>query len=153
MRALFQQEVDEYGLDKVDRRIMRLLIKHYGGGPAGLKALAASVGEDQGTIEDFYEPYLVQKGFLQRTPRGRVATPARIRTPGPAGPRHPLLKRRTGLPATRSGADPDKTVAAPSATPSSPVGFRRGQLPGASERATPDDIAATTDQPEASEAE
>ena len=73
--ALLQQEVDEYGLDKIDRKIMRLLIEQYGGGPAGLKALAASVGEDQGTIEDFYEPYLVQKGFLQRTRRGRVATP------------------------------------------------------------------------------
>ncbi len=73
--ALLQQEVDEYGLDKIDRKIMRLLIEQYGGGPAGLKALAASVGEDQGTIEDFYEPYLVLKGFLQRTPRGRVATP------------------------------------------------------------------------------
>ncbi len=73
--ALLQQEVDEYGLDKIDRKIMRLLIEQYGGGPAGLKALAASVGEDQGTIEDFYEPYLVQRGFLQRTRRGRVATP------------------------------------------------------------------------------
>ena len=73
--ALLQQEVDEYGLDKIDRKIMRLLIEQYGGGPAGLKALAASVGEDQKTIEDFYEPYLVQKGFLKRTRRGRVATP------------------------------------------------------------------------------
>ncbi len=72
--ALLQQEVDEQGLDKIDRRIMKLLIEQYGGGPAGLKALAASVGEDEGTIEDFYEPYLVQKGFLQRTRRGRVAT-------------------------------------------------------------------------------
>ncbi|MYB18292.1 MAG: Holliday junction branch migration DNA helicase RuvB [Holophagales bacterium] len=73
-QALLQQEVDEQGLDKIDRRIMKLLIEQYGGGPAGLKALAASVGEDEGTIEDFYEPYLVQKGFLQRTRRGRVAT-------------------------------------------------------------------------------
>ena len=73
--ALLQQEVDEYGLDKIDRKIMRLLIEQYGGGPAGLKALAASVGEDQKTIEDFYEPYLVQKGFLKRTRRGRVAAP------------------------------------------------------------------------------
>ena len=72
--ALLQQEVDEQGLDKIDRRIMKRLIEQYGGGPAGLKALSASVGEDQGTIEDFYEPYLVQKGFLQRTRRGRVAT-------------------------------------------------------------------------------
>lgn len=73
-RALGQLEVDEHGLDDIDRRIMHVLIKQYGGGPAGIKALAASVGEDQGTIEDIYEPYLIQEGFLQRTRRGRVAT-------------------------------------------------------------------------------
>ena len=73
-RALAQLDVDEYGLDEIDRRIMRLLIDQYGGGPAGIKALAASVGEDEGTIEDIYEPYLIQEGFLQRTRRGRVAT-------------------------------------------------------------------------------
>ena len=73
-RALGQLEVDEHGLDDIDRRIMDVLIRQYGGGPAGIKALAASVGEDQGTIEDIYEPYLIQEGFLQRTRRGRVAT-------------------------------------------------------------------------------
>ena len=73
-RALGQLEVDEHGLDDIDRRIMDVLIRQYNGGPAGIKALAASVGEDQGTIEDIYEPYLIQEGFLQRTRRGRVAT-------------------------------------------------------------------------------
>ncbi len=73
-RALEQLEVDEHGLDEIDRKIMGLLIRQYDGGPAGIKALAASVGEDEGTIEDIYEPYLIQEGFLQRTRRGRVAT-------------------------------------------------------------------------------
>ncbi len=72
--ALEQLEVDDHGLDEIDRKIMRILIEQYEGGPAGLKALAASVGEDQATIEDNYEPYLVQQGFLQRTSRGREAT-------------------------------------------------------------------------------
>lgn len=72
--ALTLLEVDQYGFDDLDRKILNTLIEHYDGGPAGLKALAAAVGEDSGTIEDFYEPYLIQEGFLQRTPRGRVAT-------------------------------------------------------------------------------
>jgi Holliday junction DNA helicase RuvB len=73
-RALALLEVDEFGFDDLDRKILSTLIEHYDGGPAGLKALAVSVGEDTGTIEDLYEPYLIQEGFLQRTPRGRVAT-------------------------------------------------------------------------------
>ncbi|HEX2252705.1 MAG TPA: Holliday junction branch migration DNA helicase RuvB [Thermoanaerobaculia bacterium] len=72
--ALARLEVDEYGFDDLDRKILAVLIEHYGGGPAGLKALAAAVGEEAGTIEDLYEPFLIQEGFLQRTPRGRVAT-------------------------------------------------------------------------------
>jgi Holliday junction DNA helicase RuvB len=72
--ALALLEVDEFGFDDVDRRILSTLIEHYDGGPAGIKALAVSVGEDSGTLEDLYEPYLIQEGFLQRTPRGRVAT-------------------------------------------------------------------------------
>src|SRR5436305_5052032 len=72
--ALALLEVDEFGFDDVDRKILSTLIEHYDGGPAGLKALAVSVGEDSGTLEDLYEPYLIQEGFLQRTPRGRVAT-------------------------------------------------------------------------------
>ncbi|MDX1632079.1 MAG: Holliday junction branch migration DNA helicase RuvB [Thermoanaerobaculia bacterium] len=67
-------EVDEHGFDEMDRRILDTLIQHYDGGPAGLKALAAAIGEDEGTLEDLYEPFLIQEGFLQRTPRGRVAT-------------------------------------------------------------------------------
>ncbi len=73
-RALEMLEVDEFGFDEVDRKILGTLIEHYQGGPAGIQALAAAVGEDRGTLEDLYEPYLIQEGFLQRTPRGRVAT-------------------------------------------------------------------------------
>ena len=72
--ALDQLEVDARGFDELDRKILQVLIEHYDGGPAGVKALAAAVGEDQGTIEDLVEPYLIQEGFLQRTRRGRVAT-------------------------------------------------------------------------------
>ncbi|HEX7182113.1 MAG TPA: Holliday junction branch migration DNA helicase RuvB [Thermoanaerobaculia bacterium] len=73
-KALTLLEVDDFGFDDLDRKILSTLIEHYDGGPAGLKALAVSVGEDSGTLEDLYEPYLIQEGFLQRTPRGRVAT-------------------------------------------------------------------------------
>lgn len=73
-RALALLEVDEFGLDELDRRLLAVLIEQYQGGPAGISALAATVGEDRGTLEDLYEPYLIQEGFLQRTPRGRVAT-------------------------------------------------------------------------------
>ncbi len=72
--ALEQLEVDERGFDEVDRKILMTLIDHYAGGPAGIQAIAAAVGEDRGTLEDLYEPYLIQEGFLQRTSRGRVAT-------------------------------------------------------------------------------
>lgn len=72
--ALALLEVDEYGFDEVDRKILGTLIEQYSGGPAGIQALAAAVGEDRGTLEDLYEPFLIQEGFLQRTPRGRVAT-------------------------------------------------------------------------------
>ena len=65
-------EVDECGLDRADRRLLRVLAQHYGGGPVGLETLAAAIGEEPETIEDVYEPYLMQMGFLQRTPRGRV---------------------------------------------------------------------------------
>jgi Holliday junction DNA helicase RuvB len=74
-RALELLEVDELGFDEVDRKILTTLIEHYSGGPAGIKAIAAAVGEDHGTLEDLYEPFLIQEGFLQRTNRGRVATP------------------------------------------------------------------------------
>ena len=72
--ALDLMEVDRYGLDQTDRNILRMMIVNYQGGPVGLETLAASIGEDAGTIEDVYEPYLLQHGFIQRTPRGRMAT-------------------------------------------------------------------------------
>ena len=71
--ALDLLEVDQYGLDQVDRKILRTLIVQYQGGPVGIETLAASIGEDAGTLEDVYEPYLMQNGFINRTPRGRVA--------------------------------------------------------------------------------
>jgi Holliday junction DNA helicase RuvB len=73
-RALEMLEVDELGFDEVDRKILTTLIEHYNGGPAGIAAIAAAVGEDRGTLEDLYEPYLIQQGFLQRTKQGRIAT-------------------------------------------------------------------------------
>jgi Holliday junction DNA helicase RuvB len=72
--ALEALEIDELGLDNVDRRLMEAIIKYYGGGPVGLDTLAATVGEETVTIEDVYEPYLMQIGFLARTPRGRCVT-------------------------------------------------------------------------------
>lgn len=72
--ALKLLEVDEQGLDSLDRRLLRTIIEKFGGGPVGLETLAASLSEDPETLEDVYEPYLLQKGYLQRTPRGRVAT-------------------------------------------------------------------------------
>lgn len=72
--ALDLLEVDRCGLDKNDRLILMTIIQKFGGGPVGLETLAAAVGEDSGTIEDVYEPYLVKNGFLNRTPKGRVAT-------------------------------------------------------------------------------
>ena len=68
-------EVDELGLDRVDREMLRTIIMKYGGGPVGLETIAASIGEEPETIEDVYEPYLLQVGFIQRTQRGRVVTP------------------------------------------------------------------------------
>jgi len=68
--------IDELGLDKVDRAILGSICEHFGGGPVGLSTLAIAVSEPTETVEDVYEPYLIQQGLLQRTPRGRVATPA-----------------------------------------------------------------------------
>ena len=74
--ALALLEVDELGLDRVDRNMLGCMMDKFGGGPVGLDTLAATTGEDAVTIEDVYEPYLMQLGFLQRTPRGRICTPA-----------------------------------------------------------------------------
>lgn len=74
--ALTRMEVDDLGLDSVDRRLLTTMIKNYHGGPVGLETIAAAVGEEAVTIEDVYEPYLMQIGFLSRTPRGRCVSPA-----------------------------------------------------------------------------
>ncbi|HEX9727145.1 MAG TPA: Holliday junction branch migration DNA helicase RuvB [Gemmatimonadales bacterium] len=74
--ALARLNVDEYGLDDMDGRILKLIIEKFNGGPVGLSTIAVAVGEDAGTIEEVYEPFLIQRGFLHRTPRGRAATPA-----------------------------------------------------------------------------
>ena len=72
--ALDILDVDKYGLDHIDRNILLTMIGNFQGGPVGLDTLAASIGEDAGTLEDVYEPYLLKNGFIQRTPRGRIAT-------------------------------------------------------------------------------
>jgi Holliday junction DNA helicase RuvB len=72
--ALARLEVDEHGFDELDRRILTTIIEKFSGGPVGVASIAASLGEDRGTLEDLYEPYLIQAGFLQRTPRGRIAS-------------------------------------------------------------------------------
>ncbi len=77
--ALERLNVDEYGLDDMDARILRLIIEKHDGGPVGLNNIAVAIGEDAGTLEEVYEPYLIQQGFLSRTPRGRIATPAAYR--------------------------------------------------------------------------
>lgn len=86
--ALAALEVDDAGLDAVDRMLLRSIVEKFGGGPVGLETLAASASEDAETIEDVYEPYLLQEGYLKRTPRGRVATERAYRhlgLPAPAG--------------------------------------------------------------------
>ena len=77
--ALSRLNVDEFGLDDMDARILSLIIEKFDGGPVGLGTIAVAVGEDAGTLQDVYEPFLIQQGFLQRTPRGRMATPLAYR--------------------------------------------------------------------------
>ncbi|MFQ5744699.1 MAG: Holliday junction branch migration DNA helicase RuvB, partial [Acidobacteriota bacterium] len=72
--ALLQLEVDELGFDEIDRKLLLTVMQNFSGGPVGLNTIAASIGEDKSAIEDIYEPYLIQLGFLARTARGRVAT-------------------------------------------------------------------------------
>ncbi len=84
--ALRMLDVDEYGLDEMDTRVLRSLIEQFDGGPVGLNTLAVAIGEDTGTLEEVYEPFLIQNGFLMRTPRGRVATPQAYRRFGYAPP-------------------------------------------------------------------
>ncbi len=73
--ALKLLEVDEHGFDEIDRKLLRTIIEKFGGGPVGLGTIAAAISEEKDAIEDIYEPFLIQAGFLDRTPRGRVATP------------------------------------------------------------------------------
>lgn len=80
--ALDLLEVDRYGLDQIDRRVLMTMIEKFMGGPVGLDTLAAAIGEDSGTIEDVYEPYLIKKGFINRTPPGPGGHGVRISSPG-----------------------------------------------------------------------
>ena len=85
--ALKLLEVDEHGFDEVDRKLLRTIIDKFGGGPVGLNTIAAAISEEKDAIEDIYEPFLIQIGFLDRTPRGRVATPRAYGYFGLAEPR------------------------------------------------------------------
>lgn len=91
-KALDALEVDHLGLDRIDRTLLKTMIEKYKGGPVGLETLAASTGEDSGTIEDVYEPYLLQQGLIQRTPRGRCATSRAYAHLGVAEPPAPADK-------------------------------------------------------------
>jgi holliday junction DNA helicase RuvB len=73
--ALAKLEVDQMGLDEIDNKVLHTIIKKFNGGPVGVETIAASISEEADTIMDVYEPYLMQLGFLERTPRGRLATP------------------------------------------------------------------------------
>jgi Holliday junction DNA helicase RuvB len=86
IQGLALLNVDEYGLDEMDARVLRAIIETFDGGPVGLNNLAVAVGEDAGTLEEVYEPYLIQNGYLQRTPRGRMATAKAYRRFGYALP-------------------------------------------------------------------
>ncbi len=93
--ALCALEIDQLGLDSVDRRMMSAIIDHYGGGPVGLETLSATIGEESVTLEDVYEPYLMQLGFITRTPRGRCVTQKAYRhlhrtLPGGMAPESPM---------------------------------------------------------------
>ena len=85
-QALAMLDVDPEGFDVMDRKLLEAVIHRFDGGPVGVDNIAASIGEDAGTIEDVIEPYLIQQGYLQRTPRGRVATQAAWRHLGLAAP-------------------------------------------------------------------
>jgi Holliday junction DNA helicase RuvB len=88
-RALAMLDVDPQGLDLMDRKLLEAVIHRFDGGPVGLDNIAASIGEERETIEDVIEPYLIQQGYLQRTPRGRIATLAAYRHLGVTPPNNP----------------------------------------------------------------
>jgi Holliday junction DNA helicase RuvB len=85
--ALAMLDVDPLGFDVMDRKLLEAIVHRFDGGPVGLDNVAAAIGEEPGTIEDVIEPYLIQQGYLQRTPRGRIATLAAYRHLGMAPPR------------------------------------------------------------------
>jgi Holliday junction DNA helicase RuvB len=92
-KALAMLDIDEHGLDEMDKRILETVIHKFSGGPVGVGSLAVSVGEEPDTIEEVYEPYLIQEGYLKRTPKGRVATELcrrRFGRPAAAGPQGEL---------------------------------------------------------------
>ena len=93
--ALAMLDVDQFGLDDMDARILKVIIEKFEGGPVGVSTISAAIGEDASTLEEVYEPFLVQQGFLQRTPRGRVATPMAYRhfgyTPPPVAAEQVML--------------------------------------------------------------
>lgn len=95
-KALTMQEIDAEGLDKIDHRVLATIIRQFNGGPVGLETLAATINEDSGTIEDVCEPYLLQRGFLSRTPRGRICTP--------------LAYQHLGIPMQQKTAAPSETL-------------------------------------------
>ena len=95
--ALDRQEIDELGLDKIDRLLLSGIIKFYGGGPVGLETISAAIGEEPVTIEDVYEPYLMQIGFLARTPRGRCVTRAAYLHLGMTPPEHAGIPEQQSL--------------------------------------------------------
>jgi Holliday junction DNA helicase RuvB len=100
-RALVQLEVDPAGLDAMDRRYLLMIAEHYGGGPVGVETLAAALAEPRDTIEDIIEPFLIQRGFVQRTPRGRLLTSGAFRhlglaEPGREAPQMPLFDQEEG---------------------------------------------------------
>ena len=88
--------VDEEGLDEMDKSLIHILVKEFGGGPVGLKTLAVALGEEEDTIEEVYEPYLIQQGYIKRTPRGRMATPRAFEYAGVKRDTPPLLWEKGG---------------------------------------------------------
>ena len=96
-QALNLLEVDALGLDQTDRRILEAIICKFGGGPVGLDTLGATTGEETSTIEDVYEPYLMQLGFISRTPRGRICTALAYRHMGYVAPDHVEERTQTTL--------------------------------------------------------
>ena len=90
-RALDEMEVDKFGLDEIDRKVLTTIIEKFDGGPVGVGTISASISEERESIEEIIEPYLIQIGFLNRTPRGRVCTPAAYKHMGFAPP-----KRKVG---------------------------------------------------------